>query len=190
MSLNKAQLLTLSPADNILFALSAHLKGGIETPFKLGYQKPLLHAVFFCPSKIKAALIRLFSMAGCIGQARAWPSPSTVVSNLIQSATQRLRPLFGGLHPKLGVTAMNTSTDEIRLQNPQNQTINPLLVKAIFELESIETLSLQANKPNLSNPALTLSTIFAHSQRGLNALHDLKNLLGIVPPAEKQGGAL
>ncbi len=71
--------------------------------------------------------------------------------------------------------------------NSQTQPINPLLVKAIFELESIETLSLQSNKPSLSNPALTLSNIFSHSQRGLNALHDLKNLLDFVTESNKGG---
>lgn len=197
-------ILTIKRLDNILCSLAAHQQVGFGTPFKLGLQRPLIeqsNAVFLCPSKIKAVSIRLFSvMVGCIGQAQAWPFSKYGSSNLIQPATQRLEPTGSGLHlHKLGVTAMNTSTDEIRLQNPQNnyqKSYEAALHQAKIEdslnhvLKIFRFISETATEPDPEATAEdNLRFINCMAANGFNAVHELKNLLGIVSPAEKQGGA-
>jgi hypothetical protein len=71
---------------------------GIGTPFPIGVKTPLL-GVFLCPSFLHRVFLRLVFvvMVGRIGQASAWPFPVGGSSNPLRSATQRLRPMGGGL---------------------------------------------------------------------------------------------
>ena len=62
-----------------LFPLSQKTKVGPSTPNNIGHQKATINVVFLCPS-FSAALCRIYSvMAGCVGQAKAWPVPMPVL---------------------------------------------------------------------------------------------------------------
>lgn len=162
-------VLTATPFQPILAPLSA-LSGsnGIQTPFATyqGCTKPLFTVVFFRLKSICRIDLHPI-MVDCYG--RMLLLLGVIISGLkpLQSATQRFRPLLGGLPLNQGHAAMNI------LHSGETA---PKIQKLIFELESIETLSLQSNNLTCSNPRKVLSDIFRHSQNALNLLHDLKNL--------------
>ncbi len=134
--------LTAHSVKAMLYSLSQKTKAGIGTPFNLGEKSPVLALVFLCPSKIQAGFVRLKSvMVGCIRQLQGWPFPRYGSSNLIQSASQRLEPMRGGLSTNLGETAMRNHA-----QNPadscpetiQHSALNPATqVKSFFNLVTV-----------------------------------------------------
>ncbi len=142
-------ILTIKRVDNILVSLSAHLKGGIGISLRQGFNKPLSTVVFYCPQKIKAVSIRLFSMVGCIGESK--DSPHLVA--VCQPDTVR-RPMIGIISSGLnllrqGITAMKTS-----------------VITLIHELKS-EIAALRAEiaalKAEKSNPNNTTAAKAVHS---------------------------
>lgn len=171
-------VLTATPFQPILASLS-NMKVEFSSSFSLGFNKPLSNVVFLCPSKIKAVLIRLLSMVGCIGQPLWLVVPKGDTANPIQSAAQCFAATGSGLKPQsLGHTAMNTSTGEIRPksnQTNQQAQIQDLLNLAIQELSNIEKLSTYCTGSAIGY-GLQINEIFQHSQKALNILHDLKNL--------------
>lgn len=87
-----------------------HSRGGIEAPVTPGQKRPLFTVAFLCSSIINTVLIRVFSaLVGCVRQLQGWPFLDGSF-NLIQSATQRLKPKGGGIKSIPGDTAMNTCT--------------------------------------------------------------------------------
>ena len=158
--------------------LAAHQQGGRGNPNYTGLKRPLSNAVFLCLTKFETVSVRLHSvMAGCIGLPSGRPFQCSVFPHPIQPAANVVENKSSGLHPKnTGVTAMNTqATGEITPQIPLKQTsIADLLIHALQELSHIETLSCLD-----CDSSCILPSIFQHSQRGLNALHDLKNRLSI-----------
>lgn len=157
--------------------LSTHLKGEFSSSFLSGGQLPLLRG-FFTPSKNQNG-INPFIFYGLyhwatlvVGRARY-----DTANSMIQSANQCLAAAERGLNPQIsGITAMNASNiGEPTPQIPLKQTsIADLLIHALQELSHIETLSCLD-----CDSSCVLPSIFQHSQRGLNALHDLKNRLSI-----------
>lgn len=85
----------------MLCSLAAHQQGGIDTPNKKGFNKPLF-AVFLRPIKtLQAGLIRLtLCYGGLCGALARVAVPFFGSINPTQSATQRLIPLHGGLNPR------------------------------------------------------------------------------------------
>jgi hypothetical protein len=166
-------VLTATPFQLILGSL-AHMQGGTANPITTGYQKPLSTVVFFCHSKIKTVSSRLHSvMAVSLGNSKELPFLYRFLQTLSTLPPNELQIISGGLIPNTGHAAMNTSTGETTPQNPQTK-IQDLLTNALQELSHIETIScLNADGDSV------LYAVFQHSQRALNALHDLKNVLGI-----------
>jgi hypothetical protein len=153
------------------------MQGGTGNPITTGYQKPLSTVVFFCHSKIKTVSIRLYSvMAVLLGNSHELPFLYRFFQTLSTLPPNELEIISGGLIPNTGHAAMNTqATGEITPQTPLKQTsIADLLIHALQELSHIETLSCLD-----CDSSCILPSIFQHSQRGLNALHDLKNRLSI-----------
>lgn len=81
----------------MLYLLSQKTKVGISSPGTTG-QKAAFNAVFYCPAKIQAELIRLISiMADCLGGLFYPPVPVAGTGNPIQSATHEFPVMSGGL---------------------------------------------------------------------------------------------
>jgi hypothetical protein len=108
MSLKIITPLTATRRGFMLTPLSQKTKVGSRSPDNQGPKRPLSTVVFLCPSKTQAALRRLDSvMAGCIGQPLKRLAGSLAgTANLIQSATQQLAVMGGGLSLYQGVPAM------------------------------------------------------------------------------------
>ncbi len=66
----------------------------------------------------------------------------------------------------------------MKTQSQKQTRIEELLNLALKELGNIENLSKSCTGSAIGT-GLQISEIFQHSQRGLNALHDLKNALSM-----------
>jgi len=131
-------LLTATHSKGILKQPSTHLKVGIETPFSIGDKTPTITGVFLCPSKNNTALIRVFSaMVGCIRQPLWLVAPMRDSLNLMQPATQRLRPTGGGLFPlSIGTAVMNTLPKN-HAKNLISNDINQLSPKLHLQIKNL-----------------------------------------------------
>lgn len=122
------QALTINHNKSILAVPLEKGAVGIETPL-IGHNRPLI-TVAFLRSSFLRVLKRAYSMVGCIGQP-LWLAGAYAGSlNPIQSATQSMRPLLGGLSLLHRINRMNTNSPGLQSAQ-QNQPINS--VSALFD---------------------------------------------------------
>jgi hypothetical protein len=88
----------LTPRRNtaIICTVAATVATGRENPDNIGVKAPTI-GVFLCPSFRQAFSLANSVMVGCSGQPRGWPVPISGILTPLQSATNAVRSIGGGL---------------------------------------------------------------------------------------------